>query len=139
MLYSLEGNYFFHGKDNQYTGVFAIGDNRIRGFISDQNSFIPKHNVEGKVIDSNGVPILEFLKKPIGNKLVQSLMANIFYRVEKTDGIRDIEGKYEGFWTFGDAKILRLGTFTEETEKENRTSLTLRQKINNDKFLNLDK
>ena len=132
MKYAIKGSYFFHGKENPYTGLFEIEDNNIVGSISDPNSSCRRHEVKGKVFHLKDKIILDFVKIPVG-----TLKADIFYKLEKANG-NGIEGKYKGCWSFGNQEFCQLGLGYKsgvgevvtinpvgEPEKENKAYLTL--------------
>ncbi len=99
--YLVNGSYLFHGKDNLFTGQFEIDDKIITGFISDPSSTCPRHDVEGNLEYVSDREILNFVKKPTGTS-----MPDVFYQLEKADRKKGITGEYEGFWSFGDQKII---------------------------------
>ncbi len=130
--YLVNGIYLFHGKENPFTGQFAIDDDIITGFISDPNSTCSRHDVEGKVEYREGLEILDFAKKPTG-----TIMPDIFYRLEKTSGKGGISGEYSGSWSFKEKGIignLAIGhkpgvgeavVVIPENERENKATMEL--------------
>ena len=131
MKYTIKGSYFFHGKENPYTGLFEIEDNNIVGSISDPNSSCRRHEVKGKVFHLKDKIILDFVKIPVG-----TLKADIFYKLEKSDKREGMAGEYKGFWSFKDQKVIKLCIgykpgvgeavmVIPENERENKTHLSL--------------
>jgi len=137
--YAVKGRYSFHGEEHPHVGFLRINmeTHIIQGYILDPVSNSGRHVVEGKVHYLDDKIVLYFAKKPVG-----TLNADIFYKLEKFNESAEkiLDGKYEGFWSFGDQEVIQLGTgFKEgegpvamiipETEKENKTYLTLDSKI----------
>ena len=131
MKYIVNGSYSFHGKENPYTGLFKIKDDKITGLISDPDPSRPRHEINGHVTYLDDRVILEFVKGPGG-----TLMADIFYKLEKSDKREGMAGEYKGFWSFKDQKVIKLCIgykpgvgeavmVIPENERENKTHLRL--------------
>lgn len=119
MEYHIKGYYSFHGKENPFTGMFKIDENKkIIGEIKDSNSVCSRHEVEGHIKSIDDKLIMDFVKIPTG------LLANIYYHLEKDDASK-LDGEYKGSWSFKTKKVFKLDRDELETETENKTSLTL--------------
>ncbi len=108
--YIVEGVYYFHGKENEFTGLFEIDqDGKVVGKIEDPNSICPMHVVRGEIQQLDDYILLEFVKIPTG------LLAPIYYSLKRpNDG--SLEGKYQGIWDFHE-EVLRADMSNDEHTK----------------------
>jgi hypothetical protein len=120
--YNVQGRYAFHGAENEFSGLFYIGnDKRIAGEIKDPNSMCKKHAVAGEISFTDGVTTMAFVKMPMG------MLSNVYYYLHKIDSPKKTMGNYEGEWSFAEL-VIKTNLKEYETETKNKTRITLKPK-----------
>ncbi|NIO22494.1 MAG: hypothetical protein GTN38_00520 [Candidatus Aenigmarchaeota archaeon] len=96
--YDVSGTYDFRERSNDFTGQFLIGGNsRILGKIVDPNSSCPEHIAIGEILKKEGNTFLKF------TRVATDLNADVNYLMGKEGS--EIEGDYQGKWSFGEEVI----------------------------------
>ncbi len=112
--YVIDGTYQFHGIENPFSGMVAIGDGKLVGYMDyDPNSICPTSVVLGELIEQRG-DWIKFLKL-----YTDPMLIPIVYRFTKSDGKTGIAGSYNGGYTLTE----RIGLRTDKRDEVARKML----------------
>lgn len=129
----VEGTYKFHGQEITQRGFLDVDDRLVTGRLIDNTSV---REVAGSVVCLEDRMVLNFTKPTLPTNVPWDTIPAVYYHLEKPG--KDIEGLYEGKWSFNQ-EITHLGIgyvperggevlmFTKEKELENEANLILIQ------------
>jgi hypothetical protein len=117
--YAVEGFYSYHGKQNDFTGLFDIDNQgKIAGSISDPDSLCKMHVVDGNVTRRNGFTRMKFVKVPT------IYLVRVYYGLTKPG--EELEGQYNGVWEFREEALdLKLNGLVKEIEIGNKAQIIM--------------